>query len=651
MRSLFLLFLAGLATTGIHAQQAPVEDDYYRIVTVPIPEGIVLEVGGLTALPDGKLAVATRRGDIWIVENAAMSGGALPHYKQFAHGLHEPLGLAYVDGAFVTAQRGELTRLKDTTGDGRANDYEAVYAWPLEGNYHEYSYGPLMRKDGTMIVMLNLAWTGFGASLSEWRGWTLAIDADGAMTPIATGMRSPAGMGFNTEGDLFYAENQGDWIGSGYITHVTEGDFVGNPAGLRWSSMPGSPVTLTLDDIPDTGEPLFEVAKRVPGLKPPAVWFPHTILGISTSDIVPDTTGGAFGPFTGQLLVGDQGHSKIARVFLEKVNGVYQGAAFPFREGFASGVLRMAFDHEGGLFVGMTNRGWSSTGKAPFGLQRLVWTGRVPFEVLEMKATPDGFELVFTQPVDPASAGDPTSYAAEGFTYMYHSTYGSPPIHRQEHAILGVVVSEDNLRARLVLDGMREGYIHQLSMAGVRSEDGYPLLHDAAYYTLNRIPDGDSLAIAMKPGARRQPAETALAAQGPKHQTTRPDSWDVVDATIVIGTLPGLRFDAELLEITAGSRVAMVFNNNDDMLHNLIITHGDAVDTVATEAMRLGLAGHEMAYVPESDNVLYHTGLLAPDSAETIYFSAPSAPGDYAFVCTFPGHATTMRGILRVTAR
>ena len=223
-----------------------------------------------------------------------------------------------------------------------------------------------------MIVMLNLAWTGFGASLSEWRGWTLAIDADGAMTPIATGMRSPAGMGFNTEGDLFYAENQGDWIGSGYITHVTEGDFVGNPAGLRWSSMPGSPVTLTLNDIPDTGEPLFEVAKRVPGLKPPAVWFPHTILGISTSDIVPDTTGGAFGPFTGQLLVGDQGHSKIARVFLEKVNGVYQGAAFPFREGFASGVLRMAFDHEGGLFVGMTNRGWSSTGKAPFGLQRLV---------------------------------------------------------------------------------------------------------------------------------------------------------------------------------------------------------------------------------------------------------------------------------------
>ena len=91
------------------------------------------------------------------------------------------------------------------------------------------------------------------------------------------------------------------------------------------------------------------VAERVPALKPPAVWFPHTLMGISTSDILVDSTNGAFGPFAGQLFVGDQGHSKIMRVALEQVDGVHQGAVFPFREGFASGILRLAWAPDGSM--------------------------------------------------------------------------------------------------------------------------------------------------------------------------------------------------------------------------------------------------------------------------------------------------------------
>ena len=55
-----------------------------------------------------------------------------------------------------------------------------------------------------------------------------------------------------------------------------------------------------------------------------------------------------------------------------------------------------------------------------------------------------------------------------------------------------------------------------------------------------------------------------------------------------------------------------------------------------------------MAYVPESKAILTHTGLLEPETSQTIYFRAPVTPREYAFVCTFPGHAATMRGILRV---
>ena len=654
MRSLSALLIVGLMVVAVQAQTPPIEDDYYKVATLPIPEGVVLEVGGLAVMPDGRLAVSTRRGEVWMVEDPAMTSGARPHFRRFAHGLHEALGLAYRDGALYLAQRGELTRLLDRNGDGRADRYETIYTWPLNGNYHEYSYGPLFRDDGSMLVALNLAWVGYGASLSRWRGWTLAITPDGAMTPIASGMRSPAGFGFNSDGALFYAENQGDWIGSGYITHVETGDFVGNPAGLRWTGLPGSPLRLKPEDIPDTGKPLFEVAKAIPALKPPAVWFPHTILGISTSDILTDTTGGSFGPFAGQLFVGDQGHSKIARVFLEKIDGVYQGVAFPFREGFSSGVMRMAWGTDGSLFVGMTNRGWASTGKAPYGLQRLAWTGKTPFEVKTMRAQPDGFALQFTKPVDRRAAADPAAYDVTGFIYKYHSTYGSPPINQQPHRVRGVVVSDDGMRARLVIDGLREGYIHELKMPGVRSQAGLPLLHDVAYYTLNRIPDGAPLDLSGTAAGNGQRVETVPTSSTPqpKHQTIRPSSWtDGPDVTLTIGTLPGLKFDTDAIEIAAGSRVALVFNNNDDMLHNLVVTTPGTVMAVAMAAMRLGLQGHQMAYVPDSEEVLFHSSLLEPETSETIYFTAPAAPGTYTFVCTFPGHATTMQGTMRVVAQ
>ena len=179
---------------------AAAEEQYYRLVTVPIPEGIVLEVGGLATLPDGRLGVATRRGEVWLVENPTMEGTGRARFARYAQGLHEALGLAWRDGALYAAQRGELTRLRDGDGDGRADRYESVVSWPLSGNYHEYSFGPVFDRRGNMIVTLNLAWIGRGASLARWRGWTMEITPDGRMTPLATGMRSPAGFGFNLDG-------------------------------------------------------------------------------------------------------------------------------------------------------------------------------------------------------------------------------------------------------------------------------------------------------------------------------------------------------------------------------------------------------------------------------------------------------------------
>lgn len=549
MKNIFLvtclLSVMGLRLTAQDSlPPLPSENDYYKILKVPIPEGIVLEVGGVVTLPDGGTAISTRRGEVWIVENIQ---GERPHYRKFAAGLHEILGLAYRDGALYCAQRGELTKLVDRNGDGIADRYETVYAWPLSGHYHEYSFGPKVLADGSFMVTGNVSfgnsdwWA--GQSTVPGRGWAMKITPSGEMKPFAAGLRSPCGIG-TVNGDFFYGDNQGDWMGSGFVMHLEEGDFAGHPASLRWADQPGSSVKMRKEQVFSQVDPrdnpnqkpeyikeepwttIYEMSKKYPGMgiKPPAVWLPHGVLGVSTSEIIADDTQGAFGPFAGQLFVGDQGMSKIARVFLEKVEGQYQGAAFDFRSGFRSGVLRMTWGNEG-MVVGGTNRGWGSTGKEDYALERLIWTGQMPFEMKAVRAMPDGFEIEFTRPVTSETAENVENYVASSYTYKYHPVYGSPIIDYKELAVRGAKCSADGMRVRVVVDSLRAGYIHALAPEGVLAAgDNVPLLHGTAYYTLNTIPKGakaDFPLVAIKKATptTEAPADPGTAVNTPDNQT------------------------------------------------------------------------------------------------------------------------------------
>lgn len=529
-----LIILAALPMAK--AQESPKEEDFYKIVTPPIPEGIVLEVGGLTSLPNGSLGISTRRGDVWIVDNPT---SRTPYFRKFATGLHEVLGLAYKDGVLYCAQRGELTKLIDKNGDGKADVYETVYSWPLSGHYHEYSFGPKVAPDGSFFVSGNVAfgdeewWR--GESRVPGRGWIFRITPEGKYEPYATGVRSPAGISM-LKGELWYTDNQGDWMGTGGIFPVKKGGFMGHPAGLKWAELPNSPVKLTekqffaeRDNRQERNEDnraikpentrneepqfLYQLKQKYDMVQLPAVWLPYGVHGVSTSELIMDETNGAFGPFTGQVFVGDQGQSNIMRIVLEKVKGEYQGASIGFRSGFQSGVLRMAFDKDGSMFVGETNRGWGSAGDANQGLQRLVWNGKMPFEMYTVKAMPDGFEIEFTMPVDRKSAEDLDSYKVSSYLYKHYPVYGSPPIDTKDVTVKGVKLSEDGKKVRIVLDGMRQYFVHKIELAGVRAENNYwSLVHPDAYYTLNNIPDGEKLKasdLKTTRSGKAKPAETA----------------------------------------------------------------------------------------------------------------------------------------------
>ena len=136
----------------------------------------------------------------------------------------------------------------------------------------------------------------------------------------------------------------------------------------------------------------------------------------------------------------------------------------------------------------MSNAGWGGRGNRPWGLQRLKWTKQIPFEVHEMKAQPDGFELSFTEPVDSKAAGNAESYKMESYTYRLESRYGGPEDDKLEVKITDVQVSDDGMRVRLKIDPIRAGYVHELHMDGVTNSEGDSLLHADAYYTLVNIP-------------------------------------------------------------------------------------------------------------------------------------------------------------------
>ena len=120
------------------------------LLEVALPKDAILEVGGLAPRGD-ELFVATRRGEIWRLQNAYSDA---PKCTKWAEGLQEPLGLVDHDGWLWCSQRGELSKMRDRDGDGRMDELVTVSSgWPISGNYHEYCFGPALAPDGMWLTL------------------------------------------------------------------------------------------------------------------------------------------------------------------------------------------------------------------------------------------------------------------------------------------------------------------------------------------------------------------------------------------------------------------------------------------------------------------------------------------------------------------
>jgi len=462
------------------------EAEYFPITTIEVPEEVVLEVGGFAQLDPEHVLVCTRRGEIWLLDHVDSPDGRGVGFKKWFDGLQEPLGLLVRDGWVYCVQRGELSRLRDADGDGRADELQTVAdPWRISGNYHEYAFGPTPGPDGRLWVTLNRPFGDQPFGQVDWRGFALSLGEDGSWKPICAGLRSPCGVATAPWGDVFYTDNQGEWCGASKLSQLEPGDFHGHPWGIESTHRP----EWTYGPVPmPPNKTLMPLVKaQVPSFKMPAVWFPYDEMGRSPAGFVWDTEGRFGRAFQNQLFVGDQYDASVIRVSLEQVNGHWQGACYPFRMGLASGVTRVAWGPQGSLLVGMTNRGWGSRGQGTQGLQRVSWSGKPYFEIAEMRAAADGFELEFSAPLDPTLAQDVSNYQLTSYTYELHEEYGSAKFDQRELPVSSAILVAPE-RVKLVVEGLRAGYVHQLFCERLRSSAGEPVLHPRAYYTLVEIP-------------------------------------------------------------------------------------------------------------------------------------------------------------------
>lgn len=472
----------------------------YRVETLRLPRQMIGEISGVAFTPQGSLVVTNRRGEVWL---RAPTG---ERWRRFASGLYEGFGVvAPSETEIVVIQRPEITRLRDTDGDGIADRFETVADhWGITGSYHEFSYGLARDSAGNLYASSGLCsfgrgtdlpwvrgplqtaqyhpWDGAGPvpdghrSVAQYQGWAFQVAPDGTLTPFASGFRQPLGVGVSPQDELFISDCAGAWVPTSTLTHVERGGFYGHADSLKWH--------------PEYKDRRLTIAELAALRRPPSIYLPRGLMGTSPGQPVWDLTGGKFGPFGGQVFLGDVS-AVLLRVDLERVAGAYQGAAFPFLrgQGLRLGGMHHAFGADGALYLGQTVRGWMAT-EGNEGLQRVAWTGEMPVEIEHLRLTERGFHLRFTTPMA-AAAGEAAGYQVRRFRYDYHPQDGSLRRDEVEVPIAAARFAADGRELELELVELQPGYVYEL-VAGraVVSRTGQPLLNGTAYYTLNRLHSG-----------------------------------------------------------------------------------------------------------------------------------------------------------------
>lgn len=596
-----------LETKGTVGSEKPFATD---TLTIPFenPYGTLFFLTAHDFFKDGSAAVATMTGEVWLVRGIDETLGKL-RWKRFATGLHQPLGMKIVEGKIHVLGRDQITCLHDLNGDDEADYYECVSnAMQSSPGGHDFVVG--LERDA--------AGSWYFASGNQ---GLCRIDQDGRLEVLASGFRNPNGLGISNDGRFLTTSGQeGDWTPATSVFQVELGVNEGAHFGA------GGP-------------------KGGKAPEPVLLYLPRGEDNSASSQAF--VSGEAWQPLigNGNLVHLSSGGGSAWLVMREQVKGRWQAGALKISGNFDSGPQCARFSGKDGALYVTGLQGWGTYTPLDGCFQRVRFTGGTPVPV-GFETRENGVVVRFDQPVSESA-----SLAAETFaqcwTYKYSGTYGSPEYSVRYPDTPG----HDPLEVRSVqrFEGGRSLFVEipQIVPAGqvhLRLGTGQDL-----FLTVHELgePYTDFTGYTKIPKSMRA-AQIGVVAP----VASKPNSWagGAKGREIKVEAGLGLQFVQKEIRVKAGERISLRFVNPDLVPHNWLLAKPGTLQKMGELCNRMiadpeGLARH---YVPESDEVLVWTDMVNPKADFTIHFDAPKEPGDYPYLCTFPGHWMVMNGVMRV---
>jgi len=414
---------------------------------------------------DGRAAVSTWNGDVWLVSGLDDKLGRVT-WKRFAAGLFEPLGLRIVNDEVFVLCRDQLMRLHDLNGDDEADFYECFNndTW-VSPSYHAFAFDLQTDRAG------NFYYTRCGQRVDPalpLNGGMVKVSKDGSRAElIATGLRAANGMGIGPNDEIVCGDNQGNWIPSSRINWIKPGGFYGYLPHARREPPPA-----------DYEKPICWLPMKADNSSGGQAWV----------------TNDRWGPLKGQLLHTSYGRGTLFLVLMEETGGVRQGGVVQLPLKFDSGIMRARFHPRDGQLWVCGLQGWQTSGGRVGALQRVRYTGKPVHLPSALLVTNNGLNITFTSELDSASANDDQNYAVEQWNYEWTDKYGSPDFSvidpgkqgRDPVTITRAKLSPDRKTVFLEIPEIKP-VMQMRTRFRLKAADGSSVEHEI-YNTINRVP-------------------------------------------------------------------------------------------------------------------------------------------------------------------
>ncbi len=594
----------------------PRGDSGYVIDTLHVPYDnpyqTVMQLTGIGFLPNGDALVSTLCGDVWRVSGIGR-GLETVEWQRFATGFNQPIGIHVDEDGIFILDRGQIYRLHDINNDGEADHYEN---WANDfGGYdrsHSHTFGLHRLADGSFNFTQ--------------RESILRTSPDKRTSLQAWGVRNCMGIGGSDE-YFWVAPQEGTWTPASAILEVNPGEFYGLPT----KDGKGGTIASALCYIPRG-------------------------IDNSTGGML-EMTSDKWGPLAGTHIGLSYGASAHYLILRDDTGPRPQGAVVPLEGEFLSGVIRGAFHPLDGQLYAVGMDGWGDYSVKDGCFHRIRYTGGSVYKPKGFRVHANGIRIEFATELDRNENTKLGRYFAQAWNYEYARRYGSPEFSNEDPNSLGHDLV--NIRSiKLLKDNSL--FVEMPSMQPVmqlhlrmhlKAADGHEFktdlfaspMYPSQHFTSNGLaePRNDKL------------TTVALRVANEAEETESPNtSGEFLEGAreILVDAVAGLQYAQKLIEVEAGEALAWKLRNTDVMPHNLVLVAPESARTVGMESFKMmsDPSAGQKNYVPDLPQVIAHIPVINPTKEHTLYLRAPKTPGDYPYICTFPGHWMAMRGILRV---